>query len=365
MKDSTQLKTLIFQGHFESITRFFIQYIVNKIFRYRIPTPLRKTAFSVFLAIFFGLLLLLGLAGNYIFGSLRVTSQVMSIFFLGITYIYVLCIVIESQIEKILKSAEEYLIDSLPKEQDRQSLHQSMLTIFSLRRQLWFGIIFSLFVHITFIIFDPSLIRQFGIGFIVVNIIVHTFHGFCVYFYFAYLEWALSNLKNYQFDLFELDPSSTAIIHKIASLLQSTIILLTLMVASATIIFSSTRVLPFTSVAAMVLLMWLSTITLYFINRNILKNIIVSAKWEKLTKIQEQIRELERKDKIPSQETLKLISQLKEYHDKIKASPDSPWSFMKFINTLNTLVWPTFGIVATNVGGFVEFVQKFSKWINP
>jgi hypothetical protein len=365
MKSSTQLKPLISQGRFTSITHFSIQYLVNKIFPRRSPAPLSKLAFSVFLAVIFGLLYLLGLAGNYAIGRVRVTSQVMSIFLLGIAYIYLLCIVIEFQVEKFLKSIKENLLDALVMEQDRQSLHQSMLTIFSLRRQLWFGMIFSLAVHLAFIAVDPGLVNQFGLGFLFVNVVFHAFHGFCVYFYFAYLEWVLSDLKNYRYDLFELDPSSTAIIPKLGMLLQSTISLVTLMVASATIIFSSTRVLPFASVAAMVLMMWLSTIALFLVNRHILKSIIVRAKWEKLTKIQEQIRELEGKDKIPTQETLELINQLKEYHDKIKASPDSPWNLIKFFNTVNSLIWPTLGIIASNLGGFLEFIQQISKFLSP
>jgi hypothetical protein len=290
---------------------------------------------------------------------------VFSLIFLGIAYIYIACIVIEFQVAEFTKSIRDYILDSLVKDEDRQSLQQSMTTIFSLRRQFWAGIIFSVLAHLTFIVVDPSLVKQFGVGLLAVNLIFHTFHGFVIYFFLAYLEWALSNLKNYEFSLFEMDPSSTEIISKIATLLQSTISLMTLMVASATLILSSSRVLPFASVAAMVFLMWTNTIGLYFINRNILRSIIARAKWGKLVRIQAQIRELESKDKIPSKETLEHINQLKEFHDKIKNSPDSPWDFIRFINMLNTLIWPTLGVVATNVGGFLDFVEQARKLLLP
>lgn len=363
--NKTQLKSLISQGRYESVTHFLVQSITRRLFPSRDPQPINKIIFSITLAITFGILILLGAAGNYLFGRVQVTPQAFSIFLMGIAYVYILCIVIEFQVNEFSKSIRDNILDALVKEADRQSLQQSMTTIFSVRRQFWTGLIFSLVAHLAFIVVDPTLVKQFGLGFMIVNVIFHSFHGFCIYFYLGYLEWSLSNLKNYEFRLFELDPSSTEIISKVASLLQSTISLMTLMVASATLIFSTTRVLPFASVAAMVFLMWGNTIALYFINRHILKSIISRSKWEKLVRIQAQIRELEGKDNIPSKETLEHINQLKEYHDKIKNSPDSPWDFFRFINTLNTLIWPTLGVIASNVGGFLDFIEKAKKVLFP
>ena len=362
---TTQLKSLIAQGHFESVTHFIVWSIIHRLFPNRETKPVRKLVFSLVLGLLFILLILIGMAGNYLFGRVQVTPQVLSILLLGIIYIYFLCIVIEFQIEEFTKSVRDHMLDALIREADRQSLRQSMETIFSLRRQFWFGFIFSLFVHSAFIVVDPSLIKQFGIGFLIVNIIFHSFHGFCIYFYFAYLDWSLSKLKNYRFRLFDRDPSKTEIISKVATLLQSIISLMTLMVASATLIFSSTRVLPFAAVAAMIFLMWTNTISLYFINRYVMKSIIVKAKWETLAKIQAQIRELESKDEIPSPEILQHISQLQEHHDKIMSSPDSPWDFIRFINTLNTLIWPTLGVIATNVSGFIDLIQQIKKLLFP
>jgi hypothetical protein len=366
MKEAPQVNALISGKHYESITHFIAEYVYRKITRRRETIPFRKLTFSISLSVIFILLLLFGLAGNYIFGLRSVTSPVLSIFLLGVGYIYILCIVIEFQVDKILMFIREHLLDALVGEQDQQSLFKSLSIIFSFRRQFLFGITFSVLAHIAFIVVDPSLIRQFGIGFLVVNIIFHAFHGFCIYYYFAYLGWTLSDLKNYQYDLFDLDPSSTEIISKIAGLLQSTTYLNTFIVASATIILSTTRVLPFASVGAMVFLMWTNAIALYFLNRHIMKRIILSAKWEKLTEIQHHICELESAEKIPSLDTLEHINKLKEYHDKILDSPDSsPGDIIKFLNTLNTLIWPTFGIFATNISDFLEFMQTFSKFISP
>lgn len=361
----SDFRLLISQGYFESVTHYIVRRILNKLFRRQDSNSIKMGVFSVVLATIFILIVFIGMAGSYLFGPVEIASQVYLIFLLGVAYIYVLCIAVEFQIVEFTSGVKDNILGALMKKTDRQSLWESMESIFSLRGQFWFGFLFSLFVHLAFIILDPNLIGRFGVGLIVTNIIIHSFHGFCVYFYFAYLEWAISNLKNYKFRLFALDPSKTEIISKLATLLQSTISLMTLMVASATLIFSSTRVLPFASVAGMVLLMWMSTISLYFVNRHIMKSIIVKAKWETMAKIQAQIRELESVDVIPKPKTLKHISQLQEYHDKILNSPNSPWDFIRFVNTLNTLVWPTFGVVATNVGDFIDFIEQVKNLFSP
>jgi hypothetical protein len=161
--------------------------------------------------------------------------------------------------------------------------------------------------------------------------------------------------------LFELDPCSTTIITKLATMLQSIISVMTLMVASATLIFSATRVLPFTIVVAMIILMWLNTVALYFINRHTLKSVIVRAKLKKLDKIQAQILKLELKDQIPTKETLDHITQLKEYHDRIKNTPNSPWDLARFVNTINTLFWPTVGVVISNLEGFLDLIHRLAN----
>jgi hypothetical protein len=361
MATLVDLRTTIYQGKFQSLNRYIIQRILGRFFPGSRERPVTKSAFSVLLAAIFVLLLLLGIAGNALFGTPQVDQQVFSIFMIGVIYIYILCVVIEYQIDNSLKTVQDSLLDSLVSEQDRQQLQESMDTIFSVGKQFWFGIIFSVFVHAAFIVIDPSLVAKFGTGFLIVNIVFHAFHGFCVYFYVAYLSWAISDLKNYQYDLFELDPSNTEIIGKLAILLQSTISIMTLMVASGTIIASTTRVLPFVGVAGMVVFMWINTLTLYLVNQHILKSIILRAKWEKLRKIQAQIRELESKAAIPAKETLDHITQLKEYHDKIKSTPDSPWDFARFLGTMNTLIWPTLGVIASNVDGFLDMLKKLSS----
>jgi len=361
MATLVDLKTTITQGQFQSISRAIIQRILGRLFPNLRDRPISKATFSVSLAAIFFLLFVLGIAGNKLFGTPQVDEQIFTIFVIGIIYIYILCVVIEYQIDNSLKTVRDSLLDSLVRDEDRTQLQESMDNIFSVRNQSWFGIIFSVLAHAAFIAIEPSLVLRFGIGFLLVNMVFHAFHGFCVYFFVAYLSWAISDLQNYHYDLFELDPSNTEIIAKLATLLQSTTSIMTLMVASGTIIASTTRVLPFVGVAGMVVFTWINTITLYLVNRHILKSIILRAKWQKLGKIQTQIRELEGKDPIPTKEALDHITQLKEYHDHIKSTPNSPWDVSQFINTLNSLVWPTIGAIATNVEGFVDMIQKVFK----
>ncbi len=358
-------KAEITHDNFQSINYFFIQKIVANLLPQRYSFHLGKISFMGLLACLFGVLLLFGMALNRLFGVSSISSQVWPIFLLGIVYIYILCLGVEFQVEFLLKFVREHLLSALTKQEDILSLQQSITSIFSKKSQFVFGLIFSLLVHATFVAFDIELVARFGVGFIIVNIVFHIFHGVCSYFFFSYLYWVTSKLKKYHLDLFELDPSSSAIVPKIVKLLQSTTLLMTFMVAIATIIFSSTRVLPFLVTASMVVLMWTSTISLYSANRHTLKELITRTKWAKMRKIQSQIRELEVQDKIPTKETLEHIMQLKEYHDKIMRSPDSPGGISHFFATLNTLVWPTLGILSSNLSGLLDFLEKISGFQLP
>jgi len=80
-----------------------------------------------------------------------------------------------------------------------------------------------------------------------------------------------------------------------------------------------------------------------------LSDIIVRAKWKMLNEVQTKIEKLSGENEIPDKDSLDRLSKLMDYHDRIKATPNSALNFRASLNFLNSLLLPLLAFILANL----------------
>src|SRR4030095_13680335 len=91
-----------------------------------------------------------------------------------------------------------------------------------------------------------------------------------------------------------------------------------------------------------------------------LSDLITRSKWKMLNEIQSKIERLYSGDDIPDKDTLDRLSKLMDYHDRIKATPNSALNFRASLNFLNSLLLPILAFVFANLDKVLDVIRNFN-----
>jgi hypothetical protein len=73
--------------------------------------------------------------------------------------------------------------------------------------------------------------------------------------------------------------------------------------------------------------------------------------------VQTKIEKLYSGEDIPDKDTLDRLSKLMDYHDRIKATPNSALNFRSSLNFLNSLLLPILAFVFANLDKVMEVIR--------
>ncbi|MDX1377640.1 MAG: hypothetical protein R3307_02235 [Anaerolineales bacterium] len=161
-----------------------------------------------------------------------------------------------------------------------------------------------------------------------------------------------SRLHRYQFDLFTTDPSSSEVVGRLSRLLTYILYVTLAYIVQLTVGLTLLGVLTEqTPLAGFIfsIFVWLPTVILYAAGQFHLSDLISSAKWRILNEVQSKIEELYSEEEIPSKDGLDRLEKLMNYHDRIKATPNSALNIRASLNFLNSLLLPVLAFVLTNL----------------
>jgi len=171
------------------------------------------------------------------------------------------------------------------------------------------------------------------------------------YLYPFYLMFP-PQLHRYQFDLYAPDPSSSEVVGRLSRLLSFLLyvtmgFIIQLMIGLGFFnVLSERTLLPGFLVS---LLVMSPMVIMYAAGQYHLSDLITRAKWKILNELQAKIEKLSAGEEIPDKETLDRLSKLMDYHDRIKATPNSALNFRASLNFLNSLLLPILAFVLTNL----------------
>ena len=192
------------------------------------------------------------------------------------------------------------------------------------------------------------------------------------YLYPFYLMFP-PQLHRYEFDLYTTDPSSSEVVGRLSRLLSfilyvtmGFIILLMIGLGFFNILSAKTLLPGF----ILSLLVVSPMVIMYAAGQYHLSDVITRAKWKMLNEVQTKIEKLSGGDEIPDKDTLDRLSKLMDYHDRIKATPNSALNFRSSLNFLNSLLLPILAFILANLDKVREFIKvtsemlRFALWQN-
>ena len=180
------------------------------------------------------------------------------------------------------------------------------------------------------------------------------------YLYPFYLMFP-PQLHRYHFDLYTTDPSSSEVVGRLSRLLSFILyvtmgfIILLMIGLGLFDILSEKTLLPGFLIS---LVVFSPMVIMYAAGQYHLSDVIVRAKWKMLNELQTKIEKLSGGEEIPDKDALDRLSKLMDYHDRIKATPNSALNFRASLNFLNSLLLPILAFILANLDKVIDVFKN-------
>ncbi len=229
----------------------------------------------------------------------------------------------------LYKNINLYIVDAIQTQDDLKDLQQVLKRAWSLKRAIYFTLVFTFFWSISWSLIFTFYIGQFiGFGLFTGTIIFALLMGPALYIE-GWFFFFIIRIGYYSYDLNETSPAHSEVIWRLSRTIT------TLLYSIAIFIAFGTAMIAFNvwAVVLGILIGWLPT-TIYFIGSQIsISRIILSAKWNTLDRIQEQIKTFSNGD-ITDKNNIENINRLMDYHERIRVTPNSTLNIATGFNTI-------------------------------
>jgi hypothetical protein len=158
----------------------------------------------------------------------------------------------------------------------------------------------------------------------------------------AAVTYAFS-IRAWKFNLFPDDPSATPIIQSLHRISNGFLLNIAFLLALNQLIALPIGIYSEFYILAMIISMWTPTLIFFVVRESTFANLLVHAKLDRLTTIQQQIMEIENKQDISQKEPAEAVKRLLELHDRVKSAPASMINLSSVGNLLGSLALPLLG----------------------
>ncbi|HLA06738.1 MAG TPA: hypothetical protein VJ022_04785 [Anaerolineales bacterium] len=273
-------------------------------------------------------------------------------------------------IRAFLKTFRESLLDKMLRDEDVDHLGNWLEINFGVWKPLLSGLVagplLAWLLYSSWLENHPLAVFQVGVfSVILLACIQSVWVGYYLLpFYVAFP----SRLNRYQFDLYTTDPSSSEVVGRLSRLLTF-ILYVTLgfimqLTVGLTLLGVLTEQTPLAGFVFSVFV-WAPTVILYAAGQFHLTDLISRAKWKMLNEVQTKIEALYGEEGIPSKDTLDRLAKLMDYHDRIKATPNSALNFRSSLNFLNSLLFPVLAFIIANLDRVIELLGNMGNSASP
>ena len=244
----------------------------------------------------------------------------------------------------IYKNMNIYIVDRILREEDLIDLRKTLAPVGNVKKSLYFTIAFTIFWCMSFTAVSSSYINEFiGYGLFTGTVVFGLFTGPAIYLEGCYFL-LITHIGRYNFRLNDTSPAHSEVIYRLSRIATL------LMYSYAVFIAFSTIAVSFNigAVLLVTLIGWVPTIIYFTGSQLSIGRIVVSAKWISLNRIQERIRSLNQGD-ITEKKNIEAVIRLMDFHERIRATPNSALNIVTGLNFLNQLALPLFGLLLANV----------------
>jgi hypothetical protein len=253
-------------------------------------------------------------------------------------------------------SIKENVLEEIQSIENFNDLQQVLMHARSVKYAMRFTIPFTFFWCISFSQFNSSFIGHFiGLGLMSGTVVFGLLVGSALYM-LGWLFVLITHMGLYNYNLHETSPAHSDLIQHLSNIFSKLLYSIAIFIA-----FGSLAVASNPRNELLVIIIGWIPITAYFIHsQSTISKIISLAKWKTLTRIQKQIKILNAGD-ITDTNNIEKINRLMDYHERIRATPNSTLNLRTGLNFFNQLALPLLGLLLTK---YQEIVDTFSKLID-
>jgi hypothetical protein len=240
--------------------------------------------------------------------------------------------------------------------EDLAKLHEWLSLGWSLgtiRRVFFWWVLFIVgLITLVYVFFSQ---QGFSANLLIPSLLLAVLGG--VSFYYVPLMILLpTRLGQYHFKLYENDPARSEIVDNISTILNS----FTYGYVFLNVLFQASMALANLPIIAHLVFMigfgWVPVIAQYLANQACIRTVISRSKRKTLNRIQGEVQSLHEGD-VKNKENLEAINRLMDYHERLRATPNSNLNVQSLGNFLNQLALPLLGFLLANIDTIIDLLR--------
>ncbi len=257
-------------------------------------------------------------------------------------------------VKHLFSNMKENVLKEIQSIENLKNLRKVLTYTRSVKHAMRFTIPFTIFWCISFSQVNSSYVGyRIGIGLIIGTIVFGLLVGPALYM-LGWLFVLINHLGLYNYNLHETSPAHSDLIQHFSNIFSTLLYSIAMFIA-----FGSLAVASNPKNEILVIVIGWMPITAYFIHsQNTISKIISLAKWKTLSRIQKEINVLNTGD-IKDKSNFETINRLMDYHERIRATPNSTLNLRTGLNFLNQLALPLLGLLLTNIQVIIDAFSKF------
>ncbi len=326
--------------------------LVQKVARRR--RPLRG---SYCLAVLLLVTLILGLLTALLLNEEERFAELGPLAILGVGLAFGSVVVAGYNMDQILATLHDSLIDAIESEADLDDLRAWLMNTRASAKSLSFSVIGGLCSGAAMMLLLSAARGGFiGFGLTIWALLSGICFGIALY-YLALMIMLPIRLSRYRYKLYEANPSGSTVVTGLARMLSSRAYLVAACVAILTLFVTSSR--AFARLGILVVLAgWIPVTVQFIINQASLRQIIITAKSKILGEIEAEAAALRQGAWLTDRETMETLNRLMDYHDRIQGTPDSKLDLRAGLHLVSQLLLPVLAFVLANLNWFLALIQR-------
>ena len=255
----------------------------------------------------------------------------------------------------LFRSLESYIIDKIRSKEDLLDLQNLLTYVWSEDNLLhkwaiYTTLVITVFWSISFSWVYSIYLKQFiGFGLVAGTIVFGLLVGPILYLE-AWFFMFITHIGHYSFELNEVSPAYSEVVQRLSRLITNLLYSFAAFIALSTgaVAISIRDEFNIGAIALVSIIGWVPTTVYFFGNQRSMKQIVMSAKWKTLNRIQSEIVALHKND-ITERKNIDAINRLMDYYSRVRTTPDSTLSVSTSVSFLNQLALPLIGVLIANL----------------
>lgn len=171
-----------------------------------------------------------------------------------------------------------------------------------------------------------------------------------------YLTWFMrlpSQLKHYQYELYQLDPSRSEIIAHISNLSTPSFLATAIYLAVVTMVASLFEFFNWV-IPVIIVSFWIPLIVNFINSQSAINQIIESGKWQTLNEIKERIHALKNGSGLNSTAEIETLNKLMELYERVHNARNTRLRITSIVEFLNQLLLPLLAFLLSNYNAVLK-----------